>query len=102
MTRIATRSSPSARPIASSTRCCKTDNMHGRAGAPQVLITMAAPFGRVSWKYSGFAYSLVLKHVGVVMQTLYLMTTEIALGSCAIGIGDIDLFSRHDRGFLPC
>ncbi|CAJ0853281.1 hypothetical protein AMST5_00632 [freshwater sediment metagenome] len=66
----------------------------GAPAPPQVLITMAARFGRVSWKYSGFAYSLVLKHVGVVMQTLYLMTTEMELGACAIGIGDIDLFSR--------
>jgi len=28
------------------------------------------------------------------MQTLYLMATEMQLGACAIGVGDIDLFSR--------
>lgn len=66
----------------------------GAPAPPQILITMAARFGRVSWKYSGFAYSLVLKHVGVVMQTLYLGATEMELGACAIGVGDIDLFSR--------
>ena len=55
---------------------------------------MAARFGRVSWKYSGFAYSLVLKHVGVLMQTLYLMATEMEIGACAIGVGDIDLFAK--------
>ena len=33
--------------------------------APQVLITMAARFGRVSWKYSSLAYALILKDVGV-------------------------------------
>ena len=66
----------------------------GAAAPPQILITMAARFGRVSWKYSGFAYSLVLKHVGVLMQTLYLMATEMELGACAIGVGDIDLFAR--------
>ncbi|MEK4035776.1 SagB family peptide dehydrogenase [Methylocystis sp. IM3] len=66
----------------------------GAPRPPQIMITLAARFGRVSWKYSGFAYSLVLKHVGVVMQTLYLMATDMELGACAIGAGDIDLFAR--------
>lgn len=66
----------------------------GAPAAPQILITMAARFSRVSWKYSGFAYALVLKHVGVLMQTLYLMATEMEIGACAIGVGDIDLFAK--------
>jgi SagB-type dehydrogenase family enzyme len=61
---------------------------------PQVLITIAARFGRVSWKYSGLAYALVLKDVGVLTQTFYLMATEMGLGGCAIGSIDIDLFAR--------
>jgi len=61
---------------------------------PQVLITIAARFGRVSWKYRSIAYSLVLKDVGVLMQTLYLMATEMELGGCAIGIVDIDRFAK--------
>ena len=32
---------------------------------PQVVITIAARFGRVSWKYSSLAYALILKDVGV-------------------------------------
>lgn len=66
----------------------------GAPATPQVLVTMAARFGRVSWKYSGFAYALVLKHVGIVMQNIYLMATEMELGACAIGIADIDLFAK--------
>ncbi|GLI92468.1 SagB family peptide dehydrogenase [Methylocystis echinoides] len=66
----------------------------GSAALPQIVITMSARFGRVQWKYSGFAYSLVLKHVGVLMQTLYLMAAEMKLGACALGVGDIDLFAR--------
>lgn len=62
--------------------------------APQVLITIAARFGRVSWKYSALAYALVLKDVGVLTQTLYLTATDLGLGGCAIGTADIDLFSR--------
>ena len=61
---------------------------------PQILITIAARFGRVTWKYSAIAYSLILKHVGVLMQTLYLMATDMDLGACALGLSDIDLFAR--------
>jgi SagB-type dehydrogenase family enzyme len=61
---------------------------------PQVVITVAARFGRVSWKYSSLAYALVLKDVGVLMQTLYLMTTDMGLGGCAIGSTNVDLFAK--------
>ncbi len=63
-------------------------------GAPQVLITIAARFGRVSWKYSSIAYALILKDVGVLIQTLYLMATDMGLGGCAIGTTNIDLFAK--------
>jgi SagB-type dehydrogenase family enzyme len=63
-------------------------------GVPQVLITIAARFGRVSWKYSSLAYALILRDVGVLTQTLYLMATELGLGGCAIGSVNIDLFAR--------
>jgi SagB-type dehydrogenase family enzyme len=63
-------------------------------GAPQILITMAARFDRISWKYSAIAYSLVLKDVGVLMQTLYLVATDMGLGGCAIGNNNIDRFAR--------
>jgi SagB-type dehydrogenase family enzyme len=62
--------------------------------APQVLITIAARFGRVSWKYSSLAYALILKDVGVLTQTLYLMATDMGLGGCAIGKTNIDLFAK--------
>jgi SagB-type dehydrogenase family enzyme len=66
----------------------------GASGAPQILITIAARFGRVSWKYNSLAYSLILKDVGVLMQTLYLAATDMGLGGCAIGTNNIDLFAR--------
>ena len=50
------------------------------SGVPQILITIAARFGRVAWKYSSIAYSLILKDTGVLMQTLYLMATGMGLG----------------------
>ena len=61
---------------------------------PQVLITIAARFGRISWKYSSLAYALVLKDVGVLTQTLYFMATDMGLGGCAVGSSNIDLFAK--------
>ena len=66
----------------------------GASGAPQIVITIAARFGRVSWKYSSVAYSLILKDVGVLTQTLYLAATDMGLGGCAIGTTNIDRFAR--------
>jgi SagB-type dehydrogenase family enzyme len=61
---------------------------------PQILITIAARFDRVAWKYSAIAYALILKHAGVLTETLYLTLTEMGLGGCAIGTCNIDLFAR--------
>jgi SagB-type dehydrogenase family enzyme len=62
--------------------------------SPQILITIAARFDRIAWKYSGIAYSLILKNVGVLLQTLYLAATDLGLGGCAIGTSNIDLFAE--------
>jgi SagB-type dehydrogenase family enzyme len=66
----------------------------GATATPQILLTIAARFDRVSWKYSSVAYSLILKDVGVLIQTLYLTATDMRLGGCAIGTNNIDLFSK--------
>jgi SagB-type dehydrogenase family enzyme len=66
----------------------------GAPARPQVLITIAARFGRTSWKYSSIAYALILKDVGVLTQTLYLVATDMGLGGCAIGTADVHLFAK--------
>ena len=66
----------------------------GVSAVPQILITIAARFGRVSWKYSSIAYSLILKDVGVLIQTFYLMAADMSLGGCAIGTTNIELFAK--------
>jgi SagB-type dehydrogenase family enzyme len=63
-------------------------------GVPQILITISARFGRVSWKYSSLAYALILKDAGVLTQTLYLMAADLGLGGCAIGSVNVDLFAK--------
>jgi SagB-type dehydrogenase family enzyme len=66
----------------------------GAPTAPQIVITIAARFGRISWKYSSIAYGLILKDVGVLIQTLYLAAADMGLGACAIGSVNINLFAK--------
>jgi SagB-type dehydrogenase family enzyme len=63
-------------------------------GDLQVLVILAARFPRLAWKYETIAYALTLKHVGVVLQTMYLAATAMGLGPCAVGCGDAELFAR--------
>jgi SagB-type dehydrogenase family enzyme len=60
----------------------------------QVLLVLSARMPRLAWKYAGLAYALVLKHVGVLFQTMYLAATAMGLAPCALGCGDSDLFAR--------
>ncbi|QWF78767.1 SagB family peptide dehydrogenase [Amycolatopsis sp. CA-230715] len=66
----------------------------GTAGRPPVLITMTGRIARLSWTYSGIAYSTSLKHVGVLQQTLYLVATAMGLAPCALAVGDLEATTR--------
>jgi SagB-type dehydrogenase family enzyme len=66
----------------------------GLAETPQILITIAARFQRLAWKYESMAYSVLLKNVGVLYQTMYLVATAMDLAPCALGGGNSDLFAR--------
>jgi oxazoline/thiazoline dehydrogenase len=61
---------------------------------PHVLIVLAARFQRVFWKYESMAYALVLKNVGVIYQTMYLVATAMGLAASALGGGDAEAFCR--------
>ncbi|MFI5913339.1 SagB family peptide dehydrogenase [Dactylosporangium sp. NPDC051541] len=60
---------------------------------PQALIVLAARFGRLTSMYEQLAYSLILKHVGVLYQTMYLVATAMGLAPCGLGAGDAVAFS---------
>jgi SagB-type dehydrogenase family enzyme len=60
---------------------------------PQVVILIAARFGRVAVKYESVRYALLLKDTGVLMQSMYLVATAMNLAPCALGGGDSDLFA---------
>jgi oxazoline/thiazoline dehydrogenase len=66
----------------------------GVVEAPHALVVIAARFERIAWKYDWLAYSLMLKDVGVVLQTMYLVATAMGLGACAVGSGGSDVFAR--------
>ncbi|GGS80302.1 SagB/ThcOx family dehydrogenase [Klebsiella pneumoniae subsp. pneumoniae] len=55
---------------------------------PQVLLVISARVGRIMWKYEAMGYALMLKHVGVLQQTMYAVATAMGLAPCALGSGD--------------
>lgn len=63
-------------------------------GSVQVVIVLSARWPRIAWKYASIAYALVLKHVGVIYQSMYLAATAMGLAPCALGGGDSDAFAR--------
>jgi SagB-type dehydrogenase family enzyme len=64
---------------------------------PQLVIVIAARFGRVQWKYAGMPYALILKHVGVLTQTMYLVAEAMGLAACAVGGGSAPHFAEASR-----
>ena len=66
----------------------------GGLAKPQIVLAITARFARVTWKYRSIAYGLILRNVGALYQTLYLVATELGLSPCALGSGDSALFSR--------
>lgn len=59
-----------------------------------MLLVITARFGRLFWKYRSVAYAVVLKHIGVLYQNLYLVATNMGLAPCALGGGDSDVFAK--------
>jgi SagB-type dehydrogenase family enzyme len=59
-----------------------------------VYFAITARFQRLQWKYESMVYSVVLKDVGALYQTMYLVATAMGLAPCALGGGSSDLFSR--------
>jgi SagB-type dehydrogenase family enzyme len=66
----------------------------GRTIVSQVLVCVAARFGRMGWPYEGIPYATTLKNTGALLQTMYLVATAMGLAPCAIGRGNSDLFAK--------
>lgn len=65
----------------------------GKSCMPQILFVFSARFQRLAWVYESVAYSLILKDVGSLQQTMYLVATAMNLAPCAIGAGNSDRFA---------
>jgi SagB-type dehydrogenase family enzyme len=62
---------------------------------PPVVLVITSRFAMPSAAYGVFAYSLVLKEVGALFQTFYLVAEHLGLAACALGGGTPDiLFAR--------
>lgn len=61
---------------------------------PQVMLVVAARFGRLMWKYQEMPYAAILKHVGVLYQSWYLVATAMGLAPCGLGAGDAAAFAE--------
>jgi len=61
---------------------------------PHVLVVLASRPPRLAWKYQSLAYRLTLMNAGVIIQTMYLVATDMGLAGCAIGSGSIQLFAE--------
>lgn len=72
----------------------------GQKDIPQLLITFASRFNRLSWKYRAISYATTLKNAGVLYEAMYLVATAMNLAPCALGSGDSALFHRV-TGFDP-
>ncbi|WP_240498432.1 SagB family peptide dehydrogenase [Williamsia sp. 1135] len=61
---------------------------------PQILFVFAARVGRIMWTYEQIPYAVMLKHVGVLTQTMSLVATDMGLGTVAQGYCDTAAFAE--------
>ncbi len=63
-------------------------------GTPQVLLAISARFDRMTWAYESIVYATILKNVGALIQTMYLVATAMGLAPCAVGTGNAECFAQ--------
>jgi SagB-type dehydrogenase family enzyme len=61
---------------------------------PQMVLNITARFQRMQHKYQSMTYAVILKNVGALYQTMYLVATAMGLAPCALGGGHSDLFAQ--------
>ena len=66
----------------------------GQPEPPQILVVLACRHPRFAWKYQNMAYRLILMNAGVIIQTMYLVATDMALAGCANGSGNTQIFAE--------
>jgi SagB-type dehydrogenase family enzyme len=61
---------------------------------PQILLVLAARYGRTQRIYGDLSYSLILKEVGAVFQAAMMAAAAMGLSTCPLGCGNSLLFSE--------
>lgn len=61
---------------------------------PDTVIVLASRVPRMAWKYEAMAYRASMLNAGVILQTMYLVATDMGLQGCANGIGDSSIFAE--------
>lgn len=65
----------------------------GIAEAPQVVLVLAARYGRMRAVYGDLSYSLILKEVGAVFQAAMMAAAAMGVGTCPLGCGNSVVFA---------
>lgn len=60
----------------------------------QIVFGITARFQRLAWKYRRIAYAIMLKDVGALYQTMYLVAAAMNLAPCAAGGGSTDVLAQ--------
>ena len=55
---------------------------------------ITSSFYKIAWKYNTYPYALTLKNSGVLTAYMYLIAEALGLKACALGLGNIQLFSK--------
>ena len=61
---------------------------------PDILFYISARFQRLAWKYTRIAYGLVLKNIGAMYQSMYLVATFMHLAPCSLDGTNRRLFAE--------
>lgn len=65
-----------------------------RKSPVNIYLGITARCRRIFWKYESMSYALILKNLGALYATMYLVATAMGLAPCALGGGDSELFSQ--------
>jgi SagB-type dehydrogenase family enzyme len=66
------------------------------SSSPQASLYITSVVRRVSWKYGAGSLALIYRDLGCLLQTMYLVATDLRLAPCAMGSVDREL----SPGFL--
>jgi SagB-type dehydrogenase family enzyme len=64
---------------------------------PALTLVTASRLPRLAWKYQRMVYRASLMNTGVVLNLMYLVTTDMGLAPCANGSGDSRLLQEATR-----